>query len=794
MLFSRITSVKYVTSILSFQLTALVLSSGTSLASDLPACNTSGYFDNCFGSYTWANGDKYTGEWKNNYRHGIGTYTFANGDEYKGDFKDDEWNGQGIYSFSDGEKYLGEFKDGYKHGFGTYIFTSGNKYEGYWENDYQNGYAVYSYENGDYQGDKYIGQYKDGRRTGKGLYIKPDGRADICSYNDAVHSDCKGTDVYDVAPILQQNFTSLNKNNRQVIQQLLKNYGRYNSKIDGLWNRNTLTALAEFAVIELGTIEFNSRNRAKEILDEILKRQDITEVNSKLPPCPSDGVFDKCFGSYTFGPNTDWAGDTYNGEWKNDQFHGFGKYKFADGSIYEGMHQDGYQHGSGTYTSAENGAVYVGEYEKGKRSGYFEVTFENGKFEGFYKDDKRHGLGLIEKSNGYRFIGYYKEGKTNGFGVSYHQEGELFVGQYRDGKREGKGIYVWADGTSDQCIYLNGEASDCNASNINDMFPLLKKEFYQFSAIKRKEIQEKLKEYRLFYTDINGIWSNESFIGILGYSALQNEQLDLNSEPLISATLSSILQEHSGLKDDHPNKTVAINNESEISSELVNAASGTGFFVSGNGHLITNHHVTDGCSELYIKLNGSTYIAKTIVNDVANDLALLKVDIKTPFLAIGENNSYPLQEIFVAGYPFGTSISTQIKFTKGVISSLTGFGNNFSQIQIDAAIQPGNSGGPILNFSGEVVGVAVAKLDVQKIYENFGSIPENTNFGIKSSVVRNLLQAYNIPLEKQSLEGRPAEELAKLASNATVHISCWMSRDKVEALQGEKALFSNILE
>ena len=72
----------------------------------------------------------------------------------------------------------------------------------------------------------------------------------------------------------------------------------------------------------------------------------------------------------------------------------------------------------------------------------------------------------------------------------------------------------------------------------------------------------------------------------------------------------------------------------------------------------------------------------------------------------------------MAGYPFGVQISFAIKITKGIISSLTGYRNNFSHIQIDAALQSGNSGGPILDDLGNVVGVAVAKLDAKFMYEN----------------------------------------------------------------------------
>ena len=71
---------------------------------------------------------------------------------------------------------------------------------------------------------------------------------------------------------------------------------------------------------------------------------------------------------------------------------------------------------------------------------------------------------------------------------------------------------------------------------------------------------------------------------------------------------------------------------------------------------------------------------------------------------------------------------------------MTGLGNNYSQIQIYAALQPGNSGGPIVDEKGNIVAVAVAKLDLKKVMETYGVVPENTNFGIKSSALRNFLE------------------------------------------------------
>ena len=114
-----------------------------------------------------------------------------------------------------------------------------------------------------------------------------------------------------------------------------------------------------------------------------------------------------------------------------------------------------------------------------------------------------------------------------------------------------------------------------------------------------------------------------------------------------------------------------------------------------------------------------------------NDIALLKGEFQPPkFFQISRQNPQLLQEIFVAGYPFGRNVSNTVKVTKGIVSSLSGMRNNPNQIQIDAALQPGNSGGPIIDMKGQVVGIAVAKLSIKKPLEDYGVIPENTNFGV----------------------------------------------------------------
>jgi S1-C subfamily serine protease len=206
---------------------------------------------------------------------------------------------------------------------------------------------------------------------------------------------------------------------------------------------------------------------------------------------------------------------------------------------------------------------------------------------------------------------------------------------------------------------------------------------------------------------------------------------------------------------------------------LKEASSGSGFAVSFAGHFVTNYHVIDSCDEVQINQDGERKSTIVITRDEVNDLALIKTDL-TPraILSVSNNNPQLLSEIYAAGFPYGNSLSTSLKVTRGIVSSLVGLGNNSSEFQIDAAIQPGNSGGPIVDSRGNLIGVAVASLDQQAILERFGSIPQNTNFGIKSNVLANLLSSNNLSIQMPITEELTPVELGQLLTDATVYISC----------------------
>ena len=252
-------------------------------------------------------------------------------------------------------------------------------------------------------------------------------------------------------------------------------------------------------------------------------------------------------------------------------------------------------------------------------------------------------------------------------------------------------------------------------------------------------------------------------------------------------------------KGEYKDSVIADNNKNNVnknddkSEELIPAASGSGFIVSKLGHIVSNNHVIQGCETVKVHHKGKSFEAMILATDTINDLALLQVDFSpSTVFSISQNNTELMQDIFVAGYPFGVSVSNSVKITRGIVSSLAGVGNNYSNMQIDAALQPGNSGGPILDEKGNVVGVAVAKLDLELAIEEFGVVPEGTNFGIKSSVLKNFLQSNSIDLQTPKKRKISKSVLSKKITDGTLFLSCWMTHAQIEKLKTKKIMFKNL--
>ncbi|MGA2177470.1 MAG: trypsin-like peptidase domain-containing protein [Verrucomicrobiota bacterium] len=171
-------------------------------------------------------------------------------------------------------------------------------------------------------------------------------------------------------------------------------------------------------------------------------------------------------------------------------------------------------------------------------------------------------------------------------------------------------------------------------------------------------------------------------------------------------------------------------------------ASGTGFFVSEDGFLLTAFHVVADAGRIAVRMKAGTFPATLVKADKANDVALLKVTGRFPALPVAPSRGVKLGEsVFTIGFPNIGLQGFAPKLTKGEISSLAGVQDDPRAFQISVPVQPGNSGGPLVNQYGNVVGIVAAQLADIATLETTGSLPQSVNYAVKSSVVNVLLES-----------------------------------------------------
>ena len=165
--------------------------------------------------------------------------------------------------------------------------------------------------------------------------------------------------------------------------------------------------------------------------------------------------------------------------------------------------------------------------------------------------------------------------------------------------------------------------------------------------------------------------------------------------------------------------------------------SGSGFFVSEDGLFITNAHVVEDYTKLEVRVGGVTRKATPLRVDKDKDLALLQVVgvSGATALRVATNNLPIGTHVFTIGYPLVDLQGTQPKFTDGKVSSVAGAHDNPDEVQISVAVQPGNSGGPLADANGDVVGVVVASLNEFETVAVAGSIPQMVNYAVKSTTL-----------------------------------------------------------
>ncbi len=204
--------------------------------------------------------------------------------------------------------------------------------------------------------------------------------------------------------------------------------------------------------------------------------------------------------------------------------------------------------------------------------------------------------------------------------------------------------------------------------------------------------------------------------------------------------------------------------------------SGTGVLVGG-AIALTNNHVVRDCTQFAVRLpDGTKTSAEVVATDAANDLALLRLDGHsaevaahfrvTPQPSAGE-------QVAVFGFPFAGILSSSGNIVSGNISALSGLGDDTRYYQITAPIQSGNSGGPLLDYMGNVIGIVNMKMDELASLIGTGNFPQNINFAIKSTVVSTFLDANHVTFSTNVLsEGVDITKVAEVGREISAFIVC----------------------
>jgi S1-C subfamily serine protease len=195
------------------------------------------------------------------------------------------------------------------------------------------------------------------------------------------------------------------------------------------------------------------------------------------------------------------------------------------------------------------------------------------------------------------------------------------------------------------------------------------------------------------------------------------------------------------------------------------------------GQIVTNAHVvSERCTEIRVHLPGQDGIAApALAIDRTSDLAVLSGVLPTlrplPFRQSGPRAG---DAVLTYGFPLAPILSTEGNVTTGNITALAGLANNSQMLQISAPVQPGNSGGPLVDLSGAVLGVVSQKLNAVAMAAASGDIAQNVNFAIKAGIVEGFLDANNVPYTTMpaGADQKPAD-VAERIKKSTVMVECW---------------------
>lgn len=439
-----------------------------------------GYFfqnkKNGFGKSITSKGDIYEGEYRDDLKNGQGVNKYITGDVYSGEYLDDKKHGHAILKRKDGSIYEGSYRDGKVDGFGSLLYSNGSKFEGDWVKGRKQGSGIFSYTNGDsydgqwyrdtkhgsgsfvhasgekYKGNwinnnksgtgeitftdgsVYFGELMDGKIQGKGVWKTPNGeeycgewadnkRHGVGEWKDATGSVCKGLWKQGVR---DNSWVCIHSNGDCYEGSYRSNARHGKGKFlyangdcyDGDWNDDLKSGFGVFTYANGSYFRGNWDQGMKNGYG--VESYYSEDVNSS-----SDSI-----------KSSKKSLDLFEGNFRNNLKHGFGKLITAKGDTFEGHYVDGIKNGEGKYIFA-NGDTYTGGWVAGLMEGNGILTYSNaGEFyKGAWVAGKWHGLGFYKFSGGGTYEGEFLDGIRHGNAISRYSDGAMFKGEFRDNKR-----------------------------------------------------------------------------------------------------------------------------------------------------------------------------------------------------------------------------------------------------------------------------------------------------------------------------------------------------------------------
>jgi TPR repeat protein len=215
-------------------------------------------------------------------------------------------------------------------------------------------------------------------------------------------------------------------------------------------------------------------------------------------------------------------------------------------------------------------------------------------------------------------------------------------------------------------------------------------------------------------------------------------------------------------------------------AEAAETSAGSGVVIGAQGEILTNSHVVEDCQQITVQFpSKGSEVASLVARDQRNDLAVIRTGKPTASVAVFRDGA-PIRAgdaIVALGYPLSGLLASTANLSVGNVSALAGLGDDSRYLQISAPVQPGNSGGPLLDASGHLIGIVTAKLDAMRVAKFTGDIPQNVNFALKAEVARTFLDSKGVAYQKASSDQQVSpSDVGDIARPFTIHIRCEQTR------------------